>query len=109
MTYDAAHEPDKRTPDSTSLSQPLADAGQPGVLAEALESALRAEADAAGRLSVPVSLSLDYVTLPEGPVALELEARIDRSTRSLLFASAEARSGGALVATASAVFRVREG
>lgn len=65
-----------------------------------LENALR---DIAGPDALPTSITIDYaaVAQPEGA-----RAWIERSTRSLVFAQAEARTGdGALVAAASAVFR----
>ena len=65
-----------------------------------LEDALR---EIAGPGAAPASLVIDY-----GPAAGPCGAKawVERATRSLVFAQAEARSAdGALVAAASAVFR----
>jgi len=69
-----------------------------------LEDALR---QIAGPGAEPASLIIDYG--PIGPLAGQpcgAKAWVERATRSLVFAQAEARSAdGALVAAASAVFR----
>lgn len=76
-----------------------------GGLAAILEQAMIA---AAGGAAIPVSLNLDYA----GPIApgadLSVEAWIDRATRTLIFAHAEARRAddGARVAVCAGVFRV---
>ena len=65
-----------------------------------LEDALR---EIAGPGAEPTSLIVDY-----GPAAVPCGAKawVERATRTLVFAQAEARSAdGALVAAASAVFR----
>jgi acyl-coenzyme A thioesterase PaaI-like protein len=65
-----------------------------------LEDALR---QIAGPDAKPTSMTLDYGAAPGPGVA---RAWIERSTRSLVFAQAEARTeDGNLVAAASAVFR----
>jgi acyl-coenzyme A thioesterase PaaI-like protein len=65
-----------------------------------LEAALR---DIAGLDAQPASMTVDYGAAAGPGVA---RAWIERSTRSLVFAQAEARTDdGALVAIASAVFR----
>lgn len=65
-----------------------------------LEDALR---EVAGPGAAPASLTIDYVAAAE---AVAAKAWVERSTRSLVFAQAEARTGdGNLVAAASAVFR----
>ena len=65
-----------------------------------LEAALR---DVAGPDARPASMTLDYGAAAGPGVA---RAWVERSTRSLVFAQAEARTDdGALVAVASAVFR----
>ena len=71
-------------------------------LAAALETALR---EIAGSESRPSSLTIDYG--PEGPDEdLDVRAWVERGTRSLVFAQAEARRrNGSLAAAASAVFR----
>lgn len=79
--------------------------------ATALASILqRAVADAAssdGRALAPVSLSLDYGDLAGEPVASSVTAQVDRTTRSLVFASGEVRDeAGLLLAAAAGVFRV---
>ncbi|MCC7267571.1 MAG: hypothetical protein IT546_09570 [Caulobacteraceae bacterium] len=68
--------------------------------AAALEAALK---DLVGDLP-PVTMTLDYGAEPAGPVTVQ--AAIDRTTRTLVFARAEAiAEDGALALTASAVFR----
>lgn len=75
-------------------------------LAAQLEAALQAIAGAETR---PSSLTIDYG--PDGPEGepeevLAVRAWVERSTRSLVFAQAEARRrSGSLAAAASAVFR----
>ena len=65
-----------------------------------LEDALR---DIVGPDAEPTSMTVDYGVAAEPVTA---KAWIERSTRSLVFAQAEARTGdGAMVAAASAVFR----
>jgi hypothetical protein len=65
-----------------------------------LEDALR---QAAGSDAAPASMTVDYAAA--APVSTH-KAWIERATRSLVFAQAEARTeDGNLVATASAVFR----
>ena len=77
-------------------------------LAGALEQAL-ADAAADGRDLVPVSLTLDYAAGGD-PADLTFAARVDRSTRSLVFVHGEAvLADGRRAASASAVFRVRGG
>lgn len=69
-------------------------------IAALLEDALR---EIAGSDTEPTSMTVDYGATAE-PVAAK--AWIERSTRSLVFAQAEARTAdGAMVAAASAVFR----
>lgn len=71
----------------------------------ALQSALAAAAAQAGGTE-PVSLTIDYGegALTEG---LDVEAQVERATRTLVFVQARAISQrGATAATASAVFRV---
>ena len=76
----------------------------PGALAGALETALL-NAASDGRPMQVASLAVDYAADPAGP--LSIEASVDRATRSLVFARAEARNAsGAVAATASAVLRV---
>jgi acyl-coenzyme A thioesterase PaaI-like protein len=74
-------------------------------LSQRLEEALLAAA-ADGRGLAPVSFTIDYGA--SGDVAgAAIEARVDRSTKSLVFASAEARlADGRTAATASGVYRV---
>lgn len=73
-------------------------------LSTVLEAALLAAA-ADGRDVRPVSLTLDYGA--RGPGDMTVEARVDRATRSLVFASGEARlADGRTAATACGVFRV---
>lgn len=78
-------------------------------LTAALEPALTEVARAHGRAAVLVSLSVDFAQPSEGET-LQVEAWVTRAARTLVFASAEARrSDGALVGSASGVFRVDEG
>ena len=71
-------------------------------LAAQLEAALR---DIAGAQARPSSLTVDYG--PDGEDGdAAVRAWVERSTRSLVFAQAEARRpNGTLAAAASAVFR----
>jgi acyl-coenzyme A thioesterase PaaI-like protein len=79
-------------------------ADRPGALAGALEAALLRVADD-GRPMTIASLAVDYAA-PAG-ASITVDAGIDRATRSLVFARAEARNAaGAIAATASAVLRV---
>lgn len=74
--------------------------------ARLLEDALAAAA-AEGRSIRPVSFIVDYGAAGEGE--LSVQARVDRATRSLVFASGEARlPDGRTAATGQAVFRVAE-
>ena len=76
-------------------------------LSDRLEAALVAVAGE-GRAVQPVSITIDYGA-PGDCAQTAVEARIDRSTRSLVFASAEARlPDGRTAANASAVFRVAQ-
>ena len=69
-----------------------------------LEDALR---EIAGPDAEPTSMTVDYGASPLVSIeASTSKAWIERSTRSLVFAQAEARTeDGSLVAAASAVFR----
>lgn len=70
-----------------------------------LEDALR---QIAGPDAEPTSMTVDYGAATAGPLSTPLSAKawIERSTRSLVFAQAEARTAdGSLAAAASAVFR----
>ena len=74
-------------------------------LSQRLEAALLAAAGE-GRAVTPVSFTIDYGAPADGEAALE--ARVDRATRSLVFASGEARlADGRAAATASGVYRVQ--
>ena len=75
-------------------------------LAGALERALT-DAAADGREVAPVSITLDYGAGGD-PAQAVIAARIDRSTRSLIFVHGEAvLPDGRRAASASGVFRVR--
>ncbi|MFZ5669582.1 MAG: hypothetical protein ACOY4K_08810 [Pseudomonadota bacterium] len=77
-------------------------------LAGLLEAALL-DAARDGRDLAPVSLTLDYGTGGD-PADLTVVARVDRATRSLVFAHGEALlPDGRRAASASAVFRVLGG
>lgn len=72
--------------------------------AAALEAALKA---LVGADLPPVTLTLDYGSGAAGPVTVQ--AAVDRTTRTLVFARAEAiDENGALALSASAVFRKPE-
>jgi hypothetical protein len=76
-------------------------------LSQRLEAALLAAAGE-GRAVFPVSFPIDYGAAAEGAEP-EIETRIDRATKSLVFASAEARlADGRKAAAASAVYRVEQ-
>ncbi|WP_369058163.1 hypothetical protein ABOZ73_10840 [Caulobacter sp. 73W] len=71
----------------------------------ALQSALAALAAQSGGTE-PVSLTIDYGEGAAGE-GLNVEATVERATRTLVFVQARAVSAqGAVAATASAVFRV---
>ena len=77
-------------------------------LSQDLEAALLAAAGE-GRKVAPVSFSVDYGAATAGRPTT-LTTRLDRSTRSLVFASGEARlPDGRTAATASGVYRVEAG
>lgn len=72
-------------------------------VAALLESAL---GQAAGVDARPASISIEYGPAAGSGARLSVTTRIERATRSLVFAHGEARSeDGAIAATASAVFR----
>lgn len=74
-------------------------------LSQRLEAALLAAAGE-GRAVVPVSFTVDYGAAT-GDAEPAIETRIDRATKSLVFASAEARlADGRKAAAASGVYRV---
>ena len=76
-------------------------------LSQSLEAALSAVAGE-GRAVEPVSLTIDYGA-PANGAEPQVSARIDRATRSLVFASGEAvLPDGRTAANASAVFRVAQ-
>ncbi|MDP1630662.1 MAG: hypothetical protein Q8L66_04505 [Caulobacter sp.] len=79
---------------------------QTSSLAGVLERALT-DAAADGRDLTPVSLTLDY-GVGGDPGQVTIAARVDRATRSLVFAHGEALlPDGRRAASASAVFRVK--
>ena len=73
----------------------------PAALLTALEPALLA---AAGPDVACVSLSLEIAEAPGPGASLQVEAWVERATRTLVFAQAEASAGGRLAGAASAVF-----
>jgi acyl-coenzyme A thioesterase PaaI-like protein len=76
-------------------------------LSDQLEAALSAVAGE-GRAVEPVSFTIDYGA-PAKDAEPRFSARVDRATRSLVFASAEAvLPDGRTAANASAVFRVAQ-
>jgi len=76
-------------------------------LSNQLEAALAAVAGE-GRAVEPVSVTIDYGVPAKGAQA-SVSARIDRATKSLVFASGEAvLPDGRTAANASAVFRVAQ-
>ncbi len=76
-----------------------------GALATAMEPTLL---EAAGPGVTCVSVSLEFAKSPEPGALLQVEAWVERSTRTLVFAAAEARADGHAVGSASAIFS-REG
>ena len=77
-------------------------------LSQRLEAALLAAAGEE-RAVVPVSFTIDYGVAAEGAEPV-VETRIDRATKSLVFASGEARlAEGRRAAAASGVYRVERG
>lgn len=72
-----------------------------------LEPALTEAGRAGGRELSALSMTMDFAPSP-GQADLEVKAWVERATRTLVFASAEARvaDGGALAAAVSAVFRI---
>jgi acyl-coenzyme A thioesterase PaaI-like protein len=90
-----------------SATAPVRTAGQapagPGAAAALIEVALAA---ASGEALAPVSLTLDYAAPLQAGEAVTLEAAVERTTRTLVFAHGRVlRADGALAATGSAVFR----
>ncbi|MGE5566737.1 MAG: hypothetical protein ACM3YN_11355 [Parcubacteria group bacterium] len=76
-------------------------------LSNQLEAALAAVAGE-GRSVEPVSFTIDYGA-PTNGAGPSVSARVDRATKSLVFASAEAvLPDGKTAANASAVFRVAQ-
>ena len=83
----------------TTSSAPVQTAGQvptgPGAAAALIEVAL-----------APVSLTLDYGAPLQAGEAVTLEALVERTTRTLVFAHGRVlKADGALAASGSAVFR----
>ena len=76
-----------------------------GVLAAAMEPALL---EVAGPGASCVSVSLEFASTPEPGTVLKIEAWVERATRTLVFAAAEARSDGHATGTASAIFKRHE-
>ena len=72
-----------------------------GALATAIEPALL---EAAGPGVSCVSISLEFAKAPAHGATLHVEAWIERTTRTLIFAAAEARADGHAAGTASAIF-----
>lgn len=89
-----------------SAAQPLAEPEL--ALAAVLHRALlSAAAGDEGRTLTPVSLALDFGELKGEPLPADVQARIDRATRSLVFVSGEVRDdAGLLLVAGSAVFGV---
>ncbi len=72
-----------------------------GVLATAMEPALL---EAAGPDVSCVSISLEFAKTPDPGAVLYVEAWVERITRTLVFAAAEARADGQATGAASAIF-----
>ena len=70
-------------------------------LAAVLEPALVA---AAGPGATCVSVSLEFAKAPGGDAVLDVEAWVERATRTLVFVAAEARAGDTPAGSASAIF-----
>ena len=77
----------------------------PAALAAILEPAL---VEAAGAGAVCVSVSLEFAGRPAPGSALQIDAWVERATRTLVFAAAEARAEGELAGAASAVFSLTD-
>ncbi len=73
----------------------------PAALAAALEPALL---EAAGPGATCVSVSLEFAARPAPGAVAQVEAWVERATRTLVFAAAQARVDGAPVGAASAIF-----
>jgi hypothetical protein len=67
-------------------------------------SAMAVLGAAAGEGMRMASLSLDVTSHPLSVDAVEVAVRVDKRARSIVFASAEARSGGKLVYSAQGLF-----
>lgn len=61
-------------------------------------------AAAAGEDLRLASLALDVTSFPLGEVEVSISVRVDKRAKSIVFASAEARSGAQLVFTAQGLF-----
>ncbi len=74
-----------------------------------LHRRIRSAAEADGRSLAVATLSVDFGPISGEPLPTEATAQVDRSTRSLVFASGEVRDEtGALLAAGSGVYRVIE-
>jgi hypothetical protein len=85
---------------------PTADLGGPGkaVFARCSEVAIAALTAVAGEGFRMTSLSLDVASHALGEDAVEVTARADKRTWTIVFASVEARSGGRMVFSAQGLF-----
>ncbi len=93
------------SPSALTVTTGQAPAG-PGAAATLLEVALAA---ISGEILSPVSLTVDYGVPLQSGEAVTLEAAVERSTRTLVFAHGRVlKADGALAATGSAVFRRAE-
>ena len=72
-----------------------------GALATAMEPALLA---AAGPKTTCVSVSLEFARTPQAGAVVQVEAWVERATRTLVFAAAEAHADGERAGSASAIF-----
>ena len=90
------------SPSALAVTTGQAPAG-PGAAAGLLEAALEA---VSGETLSPVSLTIDYGVPLQAGEAVTMEAAVERSTRTLIFAHGRVlKADGALAATGSAVFR----
>lgn len=83
-----------------------ADLGGPGrpEASRCSAAAIEALSRAAGTDLRLTQIQLDIASHPIGQNDVAISARIDKRTRSIVFASAEARAGGELVFRAQALF-----
>ncbi|MBI1261924.1 MAG: hypothetical protein GC184_09380 [Rhizobiales bacterium] len=89
--------------DLTQGDQPVSDSTVMGLFTKLFEGlALSQAPDAKVR---PLSINCDFVNQADGDVALSGSAVVTRATRSVMFMSAEIKTGERFIATATAVYK----